>query len=301
MIMNNTIPLNRRRFIVGAAAFSALSLAQPVSSFGQSEGRKFCAFEKPLQFLNYDELADLLAERGFDGVEATVREGGHVLPERVEQDLPRLHESLKKRALEITVLTSGINSSDSPHAEKVLRIASKLGVKRYRMLWYQYDLQKPVLPQLEAIRPKLKKLAALNRQLGLTALYQNHSGDKMVGAPIWDIYSVIKDFDPKEIALAYDTRHAAVEGGLSWPIQFNLVRSHLGAVFVKDFVWEKGRVKDVPLGTGLVDKKVFARLQEMNFAGPFSVHVEYLEGSKDKTALGDALKKDRETLKALLG
>ena len=299
--MKNAIAFNRRRFLAGAAAFSAWSLTQPVHLLAQNESRKFCAFEKPLQFLNYDDLADLFAKKGFNGVEATVREGGHVLPERVEQDLPRLHEALNKRGLEITILTSGINSVDSAHAEKVLRTAARLGVKRYRMLWYEYDLKKPVLPQLETIRPKLKKLSLLNRELGLTALYQNHSGDKMVGAPIWDIYSVIKDFDPREIAIAYDTLHAVVEGGLSWPIQFSLVRSHLGAVFVKDFIWEKGKVKNVPLGEGLVDKKVFGLLKEMNFAGPFSLHVEYLDHSKDKTVLGDAFKKDLKTLKSLLG
>src|SRR4051812_41865191 len=229
--MKNDFVFSRRQFLKGATAVSALALAKPNSLLAKEQKvteRKFCAFEKPLQFLNYDELAELLAETGFNGVEAAVRDGGHVLPEKVEEDLPRFVAALKKQGLEMTVLTSGINSVDSPHAEKVLRIAAKLGVKRYRMNWYRYDLEKPILPQLDVIRPQLKKLAALNRELGLTALYQNHSGDKMVGAPLWDIYSLIKDFDPKEIALAYDIRHATVEGGLSWPIQFNLVKSHIG-------------------------------------------------------------------------
>ena len=299
--MKNKITYSRRQFLTSAAAFSALAMTQPFPLFAKNTDRKICAFEKPLQFLGYDELAELFATLGFNGIEAAVRPGGHVLPERVEQDLPRLHEALKKRGLEITILTSGIDSVDSPHAEKVLRAAARLGVKHYRMLWYQYDLQKPILPQLEAIRPKLKSLAALNRELGVTALYQNHSGEKMVGAPIWDIYSLVKDFDPQEIALAYDTRHAAVEGGLSWPIQFNLVRSHLGAVFVKDFDWEEGKVKDVPLGEGVVDKKIFAMLKKINFAGPISLHVEYLDDSKDKKVLGNAFKKDLETLQSLLG
>jgi sugar phosphate isomerase/epimerase len=301
--MNEKNVLSRRKFLTVASTASAFAFAQSgllLAKVEKNSTYKFCAFEKPLQFLTYDETAELLAEIGFDGVEATVRPGGHVLPERVEDDLPRFVDALKKRGLEMTVLTSGINSVDSPHAEKVLRAAAKLGVKRYRMLWYPYDLQKPILPQLDAIRPKLKKLADLNRQLGLTALYQNHAGAKMVGAPIWDIYSLIKDFDPKEIALAYDIRHATVEGGLSWPIQFNLMKSHIGAVFVKDSAWENGKVKNVPLGEGMVDKKFFTMLKEMNFSGPVSLHVEYLDHSKDKKVLGEAFKKDLATLKSLL-
>ena len=122
----------------------------------------------------------------------------------------------------------------------------------------------------------------------------------MVGAPIWDIYGLIKDFDPREIALAYDVRHAAVEGGLSWPIQFNLVRSHLGAVFVKDFVWDNGKVKNVPLGEGMVDKKVFAMLKEMKFPGPFSVHVEYLGANESKKTIVEAIASDLGRLKSWL-
>ena len=301
--MKNDFILSRRQFLNGATAISALVLAKPTSLFAKDQkpvANKICAFEKPLQFLSYDETAEVLAESGFHGVEATVRPGGHVLPEKVEEDLPRFIDALKKRKLEMTVLTSGINSVDSPHAEKVLRTAAKLGVKRYRMLWYPYDLQKPILPQLDEIRPKLKKLAELNRELGLIALYQNHAGAKMVGAPLWDIYDLIKDFNPKEIALAYDIRHAAVEGGLSWPLQFNLVKSHLGAVFVKDCAWENGKLKNVPLGEGMVDKKFFAMLKETNFAGPISIHVEYLDPSKDKKILGEAFRKDLATLKSLL-
>ena len=76
--------------------------------------------------------------------------------------------------------------------------------------------------------------------------------------------------------------------------------SHIGAVFVKDCVWENGKIKNVPLGEGMVDKKFFAMLKESKFTGPISVHVEYLDRSKDKKALGDAFRKDLAALKALL-
>ncbi len=295
----------RRNFLGKVIAASALAAAPPLTFFAKNENatpssaHKFCAFVKPLQFLTYDELAELFQPLGFDGIEAPVRAGGHVLPEKVEEDLPRLHEALQKRGLEITILTSDVNAVDA-RAEKVLRTAMKLGLKKYRMNWYQYDLQKPILPQLEAIRPKLKELAALNRELGMTALYQNHAGEKMVGSPLWDIYNLIKELDPKEIALAYDIRHATVEGGLNWPLQFNLVKSHLGAVFVKDSAWENRKIKNTPLGEGMVDRKFFGMLKETNFAGPISVHVEYLERSRDKKIIAEAFRNDLQKLKGWL-
>lgn len=301
--MTNESSFTRRQFLTRTAmASAALAAAQPVSLFAEKEKSKskICAFEKPLQFLSYDELSDFMAELGADGIEATVRNDGHVIPEKVEEELPRMIDALKKRSLEMTIMTSGINSVDSPHAEKVLRTAAKLGVKRYRLLWYQYDLKKPIQSQLDAIRPKLKDLAALNRELGITGIYQNHSGEKMVGAPLWDIYSLIKDLNPKEIALAYDVRHAVVEGGLSWPLQFELVKSHINAVCVKDFVWNKNKVKSVPLGEGMVDKKTVTQLKGINFDGPISLHIEYLTQSSGRPALAEAYKKDLAALRGWL-
>ena len=49
-----------------------------------------------------DIKAETIKELGFDGIEATVRKKGHVLPERVEDDLPRLVEALQKHDLEVT-------------------------------------------------------------------------------------------------------------------------------------------------------------------------------------------------------
>lgn len=298
--------LNRRDFLkqtsvaalAAAVAPAATSLAAPAG--GKKLPWKFCAFEKPLLFLNYDETAEVFAELGFDGIEAAVRPGGHVLPERVEEDLPKFVEALKKRGLEITILTSGINSATQPHAEKVLRTAAKLGIKRYRMLWWKYDLTKPIRSQLEALRPGLKELVALNRELGLSGLYQNHAGPDMVGAGLWDIYDLIKDFAPGDLGLAYDIRHAQVEGGLSWPTHFNLVKSHIGAVCVKDFEWDQSKLKNVPFGTGRVDVKIMQMVKAAKFGGPISVHVEYNEGGNDKKFIAGAFQKDFATLREWL-
>ena len=131
-----------------------------------------CVFEKYLQELSYDELANVIAELSFVGVEATVRKSGHVLPERVEEDLPKLAEALKKRNLEVTTMTTDVLNPSDPLSEKVLRTAKSLGIHSYRMGYYQYDLKQRILPQLESLRPQVKELAEFNRELGTTALYQ---------------------------------------------------------------------------------------------------------------------------------
>ncbi len=290
--------MSRRQFVAGTVAGLACATVPLLQA---APSHHFCAFEKPLQFLSYDEMAETIAAAGFNGIEATVRKGGHVLPEKVDEDLPRMVDTLKKRGLDLTILTSDINSAEQPLTEKVLKAAAKLGIKRYRMLWYNYDLRKPILPQLDAIALKLPKLVELTRSLGMTAIYQNHSGSGMVGAPLWDIYQLIKGFDPKTIGIAFDIMHATVEGGKSWPIQFNLIKSHLAAVYVKDFKWVDGKVQNMPLGKGQVDPQYFAMVKKSGFSGPVSVHVEYLDGKKnDRAALAAAFTRDLATVKTLL-
>jgi sugar phosphate isomerase/epimerase len=312
--------MNRREFVAGTGASllcaaADLRAATPVS-------KRICAFDKPLASLDNEELAAMLGTLGFAGVEASVRAGGRVLPERVEDDLPRLRDVLAKRGVEISIIATDINSANQPHAEKVLRTAAKLGIRHYRMAWYRYDLSKPILPQLDDIAAKLPALVDfkthggkmlpfrhglprigtdLTREIGMTAIYQNHSGADTVGAPIWDIFSVLKNYDPRTIGIGFDIHHAKVEGGLSWPIQFKLVQSHLAAVYVKDFVWDHGAVKDVPLGEGVVGRKFFDMLRQTDFDGPICLHVEYLEGEKNGEVIENALRKDLKTLRSLLG
>src|SRR5687768_1147671 len=105
--MKNTCSLRRREFI---QLLSAASLSLPLSSFmnGRKQAIKIAVFSKPLQWLDYRQLAQTAAQTGFNGLDLTVRPGGHVLPEKVAQDLPRAVEEARKAGLEVTMLTTAI-------------------------------------------------------------------------------------------------------------------------------------------------------------------------------------------------
>jgi sugar phosphate isomerase/epimerase len=297
--------LHRRGFIGALAALTANSLLHNRLAAQADPARQqtICCFAKPLQHMAFDQLADRIAEMGFQGIEATVRKGGQVEPARVADDLPRLVEALKKRDLEITIMASDVNSVDQPETETVLRTAAQSGIRRYRMKYFTYDLKQPIRRQLEALRPGLKQLAALNRELGITGVYQNHAGAKYVGAPMWDIYELVRDLPPAEIGIAFDIRHATVEGGQSWPLDFQLVQSHLNMIFVKDFAWDGRRVKNVPLGTGMVDPDFFDMMREARFTGPISLQMEYVD-HRDPALLNEsltAIANDMQVLRKWLG
>lgn len=297
---------SRRRFL-GAASTLALAPALGSPLIAETSGKKgrfeFCTFTKPLQHLTYAEMAKTIAAMGFDGIEGAVRPKGHVLPERVDEDLPQLAAALQAEGLSFTVMTTAINEvSDEQLTEKILRAAAAAGVERYRMGYYKYDLTKPIRAQLDEFRPRLKDLVALSRELGIKPVYQNHSGKDYFGGPIWDLAEVLADHDPAHVGVAFDIGHATVEGAKAWPLNFAVIRPHLDTVYVKEPSWKDNVLGWGPIGEGAVDKGFFKLLKESDFEGPVSLHVEYLghdDPAKVPTVLA-AIEKDFATLKGLL-
>jgi sugar phosphate isomerase/epimerase len=294
-------PLERREFLGSAlAAGAALAGGLPfraVAAAAESTGgpNPICAFIKFIQSFSYDELANAIAELGFDGIEATVRRSGYIEPAKAPDELPKLVDALNRRNLKVTMITTDVRQADDPLTEPVLRTAAALGIPMYRMGYYSYDLSRPVMPQLEALAKPVAELAALNRELGIQAVYQNHAGPESVGACVWDFYSLIKNLPQQEIALAFDICHATVEAGRSWPTVYNAMLPRIATVYVKDFKWDGHHDQHVPLGTGRVDRQFFRQLKADKFAGPISLHVEYLGNGSAAENIA-ALRRDLATL-----
>lgn len=303
--------MDRRSFLESAAAV----LAAP--ALGATAGSlKVSIFSKHLQFLEGRRLAQVARELGFDAVDLTVRPGGHVEPERVAEELPDLVRLIRNEGLEVEMVTSGIVDADTPHAEAVLRTLAELGIRYYRWGGFDYAPDRPIPEQLEALKPRVARLANLNARYRVCAMYHTHSGIGRVGASIWDLYLLLKDFDPNLVSVNYDTAHATVEGGFGgWIHSLRLVGPMVRGVAVKDFHWARDargrwRPEWCPLGEGMVDfPKFFEMLAALKFRGPLQVHYEYPLGGADagKRALTvrqeevfTVMRRDLERLRAWL-
>ena len=299
---------SRRHFL---AAALAASQAQAASLY------EFSVFSKHLHFLGWPEMASAAKEIGFDGIDLTVRKAGHVLPERAAEDLPKAKEAIERAGLKLTMITSEVVDVTSPFAVAVLRTAAKLGLKYYRWGGFRYQENgKSPTDQLAELRPKVKELAALNRELGLCAMYHTHSGLNQIGASMWDLWMLLKDHDPAQVSFNYDIGHATVEGGLGgWVHSARLTAPFTRGIALKDFRWEKGpkgwRVQWCPIGEGMVQfDKYFPMMKASGFRGPLQVHYEYDLGGADKgltkitiapKQVFAAMRKDLVALKSLLG
>jgi sugar phosphate isomerase/epimerase len=295
---------NRRAFLQtagSALAGVALRPALRAATTAPTAPLDLSIFTKHFIGLPFEQIAEIVATLGASGIEAPIRPGGHIEPAKVEDELPKFVEVLKKHGLRINVLTSGINSvSEATRTESILRTAKALGIPRFRMNYYLYDNKKPIWPQLDEIKPRLKELVALCKEIGIQPCYQNHSGAKMAGAAIWDMALLMRDYKPEELSWCFDIMHATIEGGTSWPTEVRLVRDHIATAYFKNFVWEGTRHKAVPLGEGVVGKPYIDQLKSLDYRGPVSVHVEYLKGSvKDPDYLARAIEATRTDIATL--
>ncbi len=276
-------PWTRRHFL-GAMAAASMPLPQMhleiIEPQPPKEGISLHVFSKHLQFLDYKAMADMAAEIGFDGVDLTVRPGGHVLPENVPRDLPKAVEAIKQNGLQATMMTTAIINAADATSRKVLETASKLGIRYYRTNWLRYEEDANIPQAMEQYKKQLKALAGLNQQWDIYGSYQNHSGSHYVGAPVWDIALMLRDLQSKHLGSQYDIRHATVEGGLSWPLGLNLIHPHINTIVIKDCRWEQQdgqwKVVNTPIGEGMVDfKQYFSQLKSYGLAVPVSLHFEY--------------------------
>jgi L-ribulose-5-phosphate 3-epimerase len=282
------------------------------------EAFKISIFSKHLQWLDYKDMAKVLQEIGFDGADLTVRPGGHVLPDRVEEDLPKAAEALAREGKKIYMLTTAIENADDPLTARILKTASSLGIRHYRMGWGHYDDTRSVEDNISSIQLKLAKLALLNEKFSISGEYQNHSGVSSegiyFGGAIWDIANVLKEINSTWLGSQYDIYHATIEGANTWPVGFKLISPYIRSIDIKDFKWierdGKTRSEAVSLDEGMVDFKGFFRLlKEYKLEVPLSLHYEYPLGGAENGAskltierneVISAMKKDLSTLKVLL-
>jgi L-ribulose-5-phosphate 3-epimerase len=286
--------VNRRQAIaaLGAAALTARE-ARPQAAAEKDGGPKagvarasrttptICAFSQNLIKVPYPELGLVAQQIGYDGVDLTVMDGGHVNPHITNVDLVRAIESVRGAGLEVPLITTTLTTVADQTTYPILAIAGHTQVHLYRMGFWPYATGQNATPdiprRLAQVRNDLASLMAVGRSYQMAAALPNRAG-AYVGEALWDAQTIIGDMDPQWIGYYFDPSQATAEGGVSgWEIALRLALPRLKAVALQDFTWAKaGKMQMCPLGEGVVDWQTFFRiLAEAQFTGAVSVHQEY--------------------------
>jgi sugar phosphate isomerase/epimerase len=244
--------MNRRDFFqltagtllaAGARATRPLLNAQSATSVARSSGGgpvKVDIYSRHLQWLRTaDEVAEAAIEMGFDGVNVTVRPyPGHVDPDNVAQELPSFVNTLRKHGLLVRSITTNISDADLT-AERIVAAASSLGITHYWWGTYRYDLSKPIYEQLDALKPRVAKIAALSEKYKMTAAYHTYSMPGTVGSAMWDLLPLLREHDPTFVGFHYDTGHESHHINGLWEVNLRAAGAYIAALAVKDYAPEQ--------------------------------------------------------------
>ena len=319
---HGTMTMNRREFLMAASAAAFAGCANDrAARWGHRAlpaGRpRFHVFSKMFQppvTPSPEALCELMKGAGADGIQWTVRKGGHATPENAATELPRLVKVAESFGLKCESICTDITADAvgkpglSQGAEAVLKAAADCGIRMFRPAYFFYDAKTETFRQsMDRIRGGFAKLARVAERTGVKATYQNHSswGPSVFGGLVWDVYECIRDLDPRHVGLEYDPMHAYFETSLSWSHGFELVAPWISSIDLKDFHYrpdpknaKRTKKAMVAAGEGIVPWKEVARRVAANGVDPlYILHFEY---DFDRSDLPKTVKAELDVFKGAL-
>jgi sugar phosphate isomerase/epimerase len=247
---------------------------------------QFVLFTDNLADLPLAEAAKAAKSAGFDGLDLTLRAGGHVLPANAEAGMAKARQAAEAVGISIPMVSTDITDSSSPHADSALAAAAHFGARHVKLGYWPYQPFGTLARQIDAAQERLARVIQLARRYNVLPCVHPHSG-RFVAAGGQLLYFILRDFKPEEVGAYVDPMHMTIEGSLNgWELGLDLVANWIAVVGVKNFRWRPGnrdtqgqlryRWEYVPLADGQAPLPEFVGyLKKLGFNGIVSLHSEY--------------------------
>ncbi|MEX0678212.1 MAG: TIM barrel protein [Pirellulales bacterium] len=297
--------LDRRQFArrsarIGLALAAAPQLWSGLTAEAEPPGETtspkpaptFAAFTESFQSWPIPKVCEKFKAIGLDGLDLTVRPGGHIEPEDAKAKLPGAVKAARDCGVRISMLSTAIVEPDKT-AEALLATAGELGIDRVKLGYFRYEGFGTLAQQIAAIGKQLAGVAMLAAKHRVLPCVHIHSGDTIPGSgPI--AYLLLKDLDPKLVGAYVDPMHMTIEGGNDgWRQGLDLLAPWIAISSLKNCKWiTTGRdahgqaqwaTRKCPLADGVAKMPQYiATLDKLGYHGLFTLHSEYSDGNSWK-------------------
>ncbi len=247
---------------------------------------RYVLFTDNLADLSVAEAVQAARKAGFDGLDLTLRPGGHVKPEDAERGLAEAKKIADGGGLTIPMISTAVTDVDSPHAEAIFATAAHYGVRRIKLGYWPYEPFGTLARQLDQARARVGRLAQLGRKYQVLPCVHCHSG-RLLAAGGFGTYLIVREFKPDEVGAYVDSMHMTIEGGVSgWEMGLDLLAPWVALVGIKNFRWlpadrdklgqRRYRWEYTPLADGQAPLPEFMTLvRRLGYDGTVSLHSEY--------------------------
>jgi len=251
---------------------------------------RFTVFTKPWPGLTLDELGEMVARMGFQGVELPVRPGYQVEPDHALTQLPKAAETLKKHGVDLVSVAGPCN-------ESMVRACGEAGHPLLRIM-VKVPTDTDYLAHLENTQRGWDALLPTLESSGVTLGVQNHKQRFLTHA--MHLYHAVARYDRKQIGAVWDAAHEAFAGS-DPELALDVVWSHLCLVNLKNGRWEpdgksdlgvaKWRPRWVAGHEGLCDwPRVARELSRRGYTGDVCLTAEYSEPAPAR--IGEMVQQD---------
>ena len=282
--------LKRRDFIRLATASGLATVATEIPS-AESPRPKVCTYTEHFQELPIPEVCQVFKRIGVDGLDLTVRPGGHIEPQNAPVELPKAVKAARDHGLEIMMLTTGITAPDR-NAEAIVATCQKFNIERIKLGYFSVGKFGNLARRLDDVRRRLDAVIKLTTKYGVRPCVHVHSGETIPSSGFM-LYDLIRDMPPDRIGAYLDTYHMTITGGAGgWRQAIDLLRPWVSLVALKNFQWQqldrdelgqqKWRTNYCRLEDGIAPIPDFVRtIHESGYRGFYTLHTEYRLGVKD--------------------
>ncbi len=262
-----------------------------------SSNIKFTVFTKPWK-LHLADLARLVRDLGFAGIELPVRPEYEVEPQSMAKDLPKAVKVFADEGLSIASVAC------EPTIEAIEAMGNA-GVKLMRVIF-------PIPPEenyLACIHNKIRFVESLQGALasaGVMLGIQNHCRRQLSGA--MELRYMVDRLDPKCVGAVVDICHNALAG--ESPSQaLDLLEDRMCLVNFKNAYWYRTNdpsansaawdVRTTTARHGMADwKQAVDELKKRNYAGDICLSAEYTDHS---AGLENLVREDLNYARSLFG
>jgi len=256
---------------------------------------RVCIFTEHFQSLPIPEVCRVFQRIGVDGLDLTVRPGGHIKPEDAKTELPKAAQAARDVGLEIMMLTTDITTADR-HAEEILATCNNLGIDRIKLGYYSPGTFGSLAGEMSDVRRRLDDVVKLAAKHGVRPCVHVHSGETIPSNGFL-LHQLIRDIPPDRIGAFLDSYHMTMTGAAGgWRQAIDLLTPWISLVALKNFRWERldrdelgqqrWRTNYCRLEDGIAPIPDFVRtVHKAGYRGFYTLHTEYRLGVKDCTRL----------------
>jgi sugar phosphate isomerase/epimerase len=206
-----------------------------MSTSGQSVASvDFAVFSKPWATDSIDELAERIAELGFNSAEVPVRPGFQVEPQSVDSKLPELVAAFAKQGLRVCSVASTLD-------EPIFAACSNSGVPVIRVM--APVTRGDYLRSEASMRDSLLRAQPLCQRYGVRIGVQEHYGDHVHVAV--GLRGLLSETDRRFVGAVFDAAHDAL-GGMEPENGLDVLWDRLVMVNFKNAYYERTNGPEAP-------------------------------------------------------